>query len=245
MKLSILTFVTLVLLAAGNLSSQSLSLTDEYGSAIAPDSYYYIWGDSGMYTVIYSHIAVTNNGASALDVKVKKAEVSVVSGSENAFCWGQCFLPTTFVSPSPINIGAGVTDASSFIGDYKPKGNIGQTTIRYTFFDMNNVNDSVAVYVVYGATPAAIDSKPDVIEFSNAYPNPASTSVSFNYDLQGNSGVASLVITDLLGGEVFSTVLLNDKGKLNVDVSTLTPGVYFYSLRINQKSQFTRKLVVK
>ncbi len=244
MKKSIFVVAILSLLLAVPVLAQNLSLSDANGP-IAPDGYVYVWGDSGTYTTFYSHIFVTNGSAGSIDVKVKKTEVSVISGSENSFCWGQCYIPSVFVSPDPIPIDAGVTDEGSFIGDYKPKGNLGQTTIRYTLFDMNNTNDSVAVYVVYGATPASIQTRPVSIDFSNAFPNPASHNVSFNYDLSGNTGSAELVITDLLGGEVFSTPLANEKGKLTVDVSYLNEGVYFYALRTNGKSQFTRKLIVR
>lgn len=245
MKKSIFVISILAAFAFSTALAQNLSLSDASGGALAPDSYFYIWGDSSNSTTMESHFSITNNSASALDIKVKKTEISVILGSENAFCWGQCFIPEVFVSPDAIAINSGATNTDGFIGDYKPKGFLGSSTIRYTFFDSNNVNDSVAVYVVYGATPAAIAIKPATIEFSNAFPNPATSVVSFNYDLQSAQGLGELVITDLLGSEIFISTLSNDKGKLTVDVSGFTGGVYFYSLRLDGKSQFTRKLIVR
>lgn len=244
MKKSIFVISMLAAFAFSSVVAQNISLSDASG-ALAPNAYIYVWGDSSIYTIMESHISVTNNSASNMDIKVKKTEVSVVLGSENSFCWGQCFIPEVFVSTDPLTINAGATNTSGFLGEYKPKGILGASTIRYTFFDSNNVNDSVAVYVVYGATPASIATKPASIEFSNAFPNPATTTVSFNYDLQSVQGFGELVITDILGGEIFTSPLSNDRGKLSVDISGFTGGVYFYSLRIDGKSQFTRKLIVR
>ncbi|PKP02384.1 MAG: hypothetical protein CVU11_12055 [Bacteroidetes bacterium HGW-Bacteroidetes-6] len=244
MKKSIFIISILAVFAFSSALAQNLTISDASG-VLAPNAYIYVWGDSGTYTTIEAHLSVTNNSVSNLDVKLKKAEVSVVSGTENSFCWGQCYIPSVFVSPDPLTIDAGTTNTGGFLGEYKPKGILGVSTIRYTFYDSNNVNDSVAVYVVYGATPASIAIKPVTIEFSNAFPNPATSVVSFNYDLQSVQGYGELVITDLLGGEMLVSPLSNDKGKLSVDVSGFTGGVYFYSLRVDGKSQFTRKLIVR
>lgn len=203
-----------------------------------------IWGDSGLYTVIESHVTVNNNSSSSIDVLVKKTEISTIAGSENSFCWGTCYLPATFVSPSPIAIPGDSSNSGGFIGDYKPKGNLGSTTIRYTFFNKQNANDSVAFIVIYSAGVTAINDNPSVVEFSNAYPNPASNFVNFNYNLQGTSS-AEFVITDLLGSELYRAELENENNKLMIDVASFNAGVYFYSLRVDGKMQFTRKLIVR
>mgnify|MGYP003739757571 CR=1 FL=1 len=230
-------------LALSQVFAQNLSLSDSNGP-VANNATIQVWGDSGYYNIIYANVAVTNNSGAAMDVLVKKTEINVTTGSENLFCWGTCYLPSTFVSTTSINIGAGATDTLSFAGEYKPLGQLGATTIRYTFYNLTNVNDSVSVYVVYNAGTAAIEKMPVIVDFSNAYPNPASSVVNFNYELQ-SIGSAELIITDLLGSEISRTVLSNDKSKLSIDVSTYNAGVYFYSLRVDGKQYFTRKLIVR
>lgn len=237
-------FFHIVLIASLTIAfGQNLSLSYD-SNTLVNDHNIQIWGDSGLYTVMASHVTVNNNSSSSIDVLVKKTELSVITGSENSFCWGTCYLPATFVSPNAITIPASSSDAGSFIGDYKPKGYLGATSVRYTFYNKYNVNDSASFIVVYNAGVTAIDDKPKTIEFSNAYPNPASSFVSFNYNLQGTQS-AEFVITDLLGSELYRGNLQNENNKLSVNVTDFNNGVYFYSLRVNGTMQFTRKLIVR
>ncbi|MCX7696792.1 MAG: hypothetical protein N2Z72_03745, partial [Bacteroidales bacterium] len=144
-------FISLALLA-----QQSLSLSYA-GGLLNPNDTIVVYGDSGLYTTIVIHIYVTNQTNQNLPVKVKKAEIQIVPGSENTFCWGQCYIPTVYVSPDAITIPAHTTDDHSFWGEYKPMGHLGVSTIRYTFFVSDNPSDSVAVYVKYIATPVGIN----------------------------------------------------------------------------------------
>ena len=239
-------FINLLFFFAGlNFAlAQNLSLEDASGPLNNAD-YVYIWGDSGMYTIMDSHFIVNNNGSSAIDVKVKKTEITVISGSENYFCWGVCYMPETFISSEMINIAAGSSNTHDFSGDYKPKGNLGQTTIMYTFFDVANTTDSVCINVVYGATAASIEESLSVIEFSNAYPNPASSIVYFNYTLKPGNYNAVLSVSDILGSEIIHHSIVNPSGRTSIDVTSLESGVYFYSLQINGEPQFTRKLIIR
>lgn len=113
--------------------------------------------------VLNSHIFVTNNTSSTIDVKVKKVELSLVAGSMNTFCWGICFPPDVYVSPDPLPIGPGATNTDDFIGDYFSNGNLGASIIRYVFFDSNNVTDTTCVNVIYdvSGTPQITAVAPD------------------------------------------------------------------------------------
>lgn len=225
-------------------SAQSLSLSYA-GGAISNGGNVYVYADSGYYNVMESHIFVTNTSAGSLDVKVKKTEVSTISGSENSFCWGMCYLPAVFVSPDPITIGAGVMDDHSFIGDYKPRGHLGETVILYTFYNIANTNDSVCVNVHYTATPVAVPTFVATPTLSNAYPNPASSKVSFNYDLKSFASEAFIIIKDLTGNEVKREYISGSTGRLTLNVDDLSEGVYFYSLIIDGKASTTKKLIVQ
>ncbi len=239
-------FINLIFFFAGMgvALAQNLSLSNESGTLNNGD-YVYIWGDSGTYTQIVSHFEIHNNGSSAIDVRVKKTEVNLVSGSVNTFCWGTCYSPATYISGDIISIASGASNQHDFSGDYFPTGTIGQSTIMYTFYDNADPNDSVCINVVYGSTPASIETSTPMIEFSNAYPNPAISVVYFNYSLKPGSYNAEIVVTDLLGGEAIRQVIPISGSKASIDVSSLTSGVYFYSLQINGEPQFTRKLIVK
>lgn len=225
-------------------SAQNLSLSYA-GGALSNNGNIYVYADSGYYNTMESHVYVTNNSSSSISVKVKKFEVTVIPGSENSFCWETCYIPTVFVSPTALDIAAGATNNENFIGDYKPRGMLGETIIRYTFFNVANTNDSVCVNVHYTATPVAVQTYAATPTLSNAYPNPASTRVSFNYDLKASANEAFIIIKDITGNEVKREYVSGSNGRLSLNVDDLSEGVYFYSLIIDGKAATTKKLIVQ
>ena len=56
--------------------------------------------------VVTGYIACTNDNAEALSVKTKKIiyEGDTLTGTSNYFCWGACFPPFIYVSPTSITI---------------------------------------------------------------------------------------------------------------------------------------------
>jgi hypothetical protein len=76
------------------------------------------------------------------------------------------------------------------------------------------------------------------------YPNPAYDKVVFNYSLPGGTTQAQLVITTVQGAVVKSYNLLTDKKTIEADCSSLSEGVYFYTLVIGNIPKKTEKLVI-
>ncbi len=187
---------------------------------------------------------VTNSGSADLNVMAKKTELSIVSGSENYFCWVSCYMPNIFVSPNPLAIVINDT-IKIFSADYSSNGNVGASFIRYTFFSEKNINDSIAFVVKFiaGSGVGIDDAKPS-IEISNLYPNPATNSVSIKYDLNGVNN-AQLEIRNVLGSLVKKVSVNESNGLLSVDVSDLTNGVYFYSFIVNNEIIKSKKLIIQ
>jgi len=222
--------------------SQNLSLSNDY-ETFTPDQTIYIWGDSSQYSTIICYLHVTNNSASDIDVLVKKTEISILAGSENSFCWGMCYPPAVFESPDFITISAGQTDLASFSGDYLSKGQIGTSTIRYTFFDKSNSNDSASVIVVYGSSPASINDFASSGSLS-VYPNPTTSVANFSYQSSSSLGNAQLVVISATGAEVYRSEISSDGSPVAIDLSSFNSGIYFYSVIENGQSSGMRKFVV-
>ncbi|RUA25002.1 MAG: hypothetical protein DSY76_07085 [Bacteroidetes bacterium] len=87
------------------------------------------------------------------------------------------------------------------------------------------------------------DAKPSV-EISNLFPNPATNKVSVKYDLKGANN-AQLEIRNVLGSLVKKVSINESNGLLNVDVSDLTNGVYFYSFIVNNEIIKSKKLIIQ
>lgn len=238
---SALLFLSFIVVTISTMG-QNLSLSNDNGP-LAMDETIYIWGDSGQYSTIYCYLHVTNNSAADIDVLLKKTEIDILAGTENSFCWGNCYLPIVFVSPDFITIGAGQTNELSFSGDYMPKGQVGLSTILYTFYNKSNPADSVAVNVVFGSGTASIDG----IETENelaAYPNPATSQVNFTYQSENIQDQAQLIIMSAAGSEVYRAEMPNDNSPFSIDLSNFNSGIYYYSVLVNGRASEVRKLVV-
>ncbi|NOX47911.1 MAG: T9SS type A sorting domain-containing protein [Chlorobi bacterium] len=219
----------------------SLTLSNDDGN-LENNGTLIISGDPDDESLI-SNVYATNGSSKDIDVKVRRIETHMPEGTSSYFCWEQCYPPTTNVSPTAMTIAVGETNIN-FSGDYLPSGIAAEATISYVFFDENDLSDFSTINVTYVASTVGIEENLNGVFLSNAYPNPASTVVSLDYDLKDENG-AKLVIYNLLGS-VVRDVQINDAiGKLKVNVSDLDDGIYFYSLLVKNETVKTQKLVVK
>jgi len=235
--------ILLTFLSAGALSAQIL-ISDHSGQ-LSNDQVVTLTEAPGG-TDIIAHFKITNASQDSTAILCKKAEIELISGSSNSFCWTQCYPPFTYVSPTPLVFAPGAADSLSFAGEYYPNGNAGQSTIAYTFFNEKNPDDSVRVKVQFAFNMVGLEERFARGEFlfSPAYPNPAASKARFDFRLP--EGIpATLHLRNLLGSEVARTPLNDAQGVLSLDVSTLTDGVYFYTLVVGPEAVVTRKLVVK
>jgi len=196
-------------------------------------------------SVINCYISIVNLSASTESVKVIRHTISTIPGTTNNFCWGQCYASTLDTSEQTINIGAHDT-TYEFQGEYKPQMNAGTSLIRYLFYNVNNVSDTLSVTVNYIIEALGINNpKTAYTDLSYAYPNPASDYTMIKYTLPKNINNARLIIRDCIGAIVKDQPLTNNSGKVTIDLSDIREGVYFYSVVDNHSAIFTRKLIVK
>ena len=240
----ILPFFLLGLLST-SLFAQNILVWDENGNALNNNTAITIHEESG-HTDIFADFDVKNNGSSTAGIMCKKTEISLTAGSSNTFCWGLCFPPHVFVSPSPVNLAAGQLDTISFLGEYYSNGFTGTSRIAYTFYNETNTDDSIRILVDYAYNVTGLGDlfARGEFRFSDAYPNPASSYTRFDYDLP--LGMASeLRILNLLGSEISRLPLEGGSGSVQVNVADLTEGVYFYALIVGGEAITTRKLIVR
>ncbi|MDD2412800.1 MAG: T9SS type A sorting domain-containing protein [Bacteroidales bacterium] len=200
-------------------------------------------------------IKVENTTNDYVLVKVKKTIIDTVTGSRNSFCWGQCFEPRVYTSPTPLIINENETDEESFFAEYWPNGIAGITSVRYTFFIYDseivdpdiNYTDSVSVIMHFVVEPASVEQYiKSNSTLSNARPNPASSYTNIPYSLPNSfSGEAQIVVKNILGASVYSESLNSNNGKVSLNTADFEPGIYFYLLVINGQTHSTKKLIVK
>jgi PKD repeat protein len=201
--------------------------------------------------IMKKYIYVTNHSNEAKQLLVKKEELDILPGTYNSFCWaGFCYPPFVFVAPDILTLGPGVTTSGDdFYSEYSPEGEEGTSIIRYTFFDSEDVNDSVSVIVHYITTTVGTGRLPltEHSFISKPFPNPASSVVSFDVGLDTRITTARIVIMNLLGSVIVDHPVNLQESRISIPLNQLGEGMYFYSLIVegDQKVQTGRFIVKK
>lgn len=239
MKKKLLTFA-LTALTMG-ISAQNFSLTYPGGSIPDGGSVIFSTDEDTPITSGEKLIFVHNNGSSDALVKCKKTIIDTIAGTQNMFCWGQCFGPATEVSPNPLIISAGdSTDEGGFSGEYYPNGNSGDSHIKYTFF---SDTDSISVIVTYHVEPLSNPTYAILSERINVYPNPASDMATIA--LQSPNTNKTITLKNILGAIVYTENTTSSNDKIIVNTKDLIDGIYFLTITSNGLVVATKKLIIK
>ncbi|PKP54081.1 MAG: hypothetical protein CVT92_00680 [Bacteroidetes bacterium HGW-Bacteroidetes-1] len=239
--------ISILLFLSSTLFSQSLKVIWEKqplenGAIVTING---VLSDDLFYELV-AHARVKNNTDRDISVLVERVTHDTVTGSMNQFCWDSCFAPWVDISPSPYIIPANdTTPDETFSGHYLPQGKIGTTILEYVFYKEDDRNDSVSFIVNFVVSPSSIEDITAKMKFSNAFPNPASNRVNFDFDFPNEVKTASLKIYNLLGQPVAEHAFQQKNGKVSIPVDQLLEGIYLYSLSLNNKPVVTKKLIIR
>lgn len=197
---------------------------------------------------IYGKAAVRNNSSVSKVVMVKRHyDHTNALVDSNAICWGFCFEPNVNVSPVGISIAAGATNSVDFSGHvYPDKDGVPRTgQIMYTFFVDESPDDSVSILVTFEVTQTfSVTKYQPISRVGNLFPNPASDVTEFQLELKTHER-AYLAFTDITGRVVKNIPLSSQDKTHRIFVNDLQPGVYLYSVYINDRPEVTRRLVIR
>ena len=229
MKRALLTPL-LILTAAAFATAQSLTL---------PNDSIYISGTVND-NLLVATSSVTNITSGIVKVRVRRTIQTVVSGTQNYFCWSVCHGPSVSEDPDYLEINAGAT-RNDFYADYLPQGQSGQSVIFYTFFNHDTPSDSVRLKVVFDIAPTGIASVEAKNNFQ-LYPNPANDIIRVKCNFDTN---ADLIIYDITGKMVRRESLIASQSDYTLSIADLRSGVYFYSLNNDKEIVSMKKLIKK
>ena len=227
----------ILFIASFNAFSQSLMVEAHETNVDSTNSTSFL-GDLG------TEITVRNISNTTIDVKVSREVISATPGTENYFCWTQCYLPQTDVSPHTKSFTAGFVDENSFQVHFDNKDiNPASASIKYCAFNASNESDSACTIVHYSVPGTSSIALKTEASFSNFHPNPVASKTKLNYQLStGHS--AKVVVTDMLGKTVQHKVVNNKEGTLIFDVSGTPNGLYFANIYVNNALKDIKRLVV-
>ena len=180
-----------------------------------------------------------------LNVLVKKEVIEDLEGVSNYFCWGLCFGPDTYVSPNPVAVPANsVTSVGALSFHAMFEDNVfGKVQVKYSAYDERHPEDAVTINVVFHKSGEGVHEVA-AVRFGQAYPNPASSVVNFDYNVNA-SDRASVSVYNLLGQEVMNLPINTLQDRLSISVADLNNGIYFCNLFVNGSAVKTEKFVVK
>jgi hypothetical protein len=187
-------------------------------------------------------LMVKNATDQELSLFVRRIMNSKVPDSDNGYCFGiLCYISDT--SSYPMLLAPGVD--TSFLADYYPYAHAGLTSITYEFFEgggHSTIREQVTVNFL--VSPVGLGNDLNSYEFTGAFPNPASSSTSFNFSIPAISN-GNIVIRNLLGSVVRDVKLDKQQGRIAINTNDLKDGVYFYSFILDNKAIMTKKLVIR
>lgn len=245
------TSTLLALLLPFTASAQWLSVQDYQGQSVENGGTVTLNGMANEDLLTLALVA-TLNGGSNVNVNMRRYEVSVVSGTENYFCWGVCYdampsgtLPAWFAGQEAvIDMQPGVP-VNEFKAYLVPNNTSGTSTFRYVWFNTTNATDTLSVTVVFQVAPVGIAEVTGPRATLEVFPNPVlGEETRLRYALSGTRTTARLVVHNALGGVVQERVLNNPEGEVLIDTRMLEAGLYFASIQANGRPLVTRRIAV-
>ena len=154
-------------------------------------------------------------------------------------------------SPTGDQNSNGIIDGGEIAGDVNNNGSIDGGEIAGDV-NGNGVIDIWEVSgdengngVIDGGEVMSVDRINDKDVNLSAYPNPVLNNLTINYSIDKNVENGTLDLYDVLGQKISTYNLSDNKGRLNINVSDLNAGVYFYSIKIDDKAIKTERVIVK
>lgn len=234
-------FSLILAFAALSLSAQSIKV-DYEGSDLNPnDTVVVPFTSADLGETLIPMFGYKNLSDAEIEVVVYRDEISVSPDHIILFCIGQCYSSP---QSSPFTMAAGEEvqsrDENGFHINFIPDA-LGTSLVKFRF--QNNA-DAADVFPFYVQFTSATDVQQYAAKELKAYPNPATTGVTIEYDADLALN-ANVVIKNITGVEVYKQAA-SSIGKTFVNTSDMKAGIYFYGLQdANGRMFCTKKLLVK
>lgn len=124
----------------------------------------------------------------------------------------------------------------------------GNSSMKLVFFNMINPTERVETEINFSIAEKRKEDvlyTSNVLELSDVYPNPVVEKAIFKYNFLDPSKKAKIVVLNVLGSAVHQKELSPYETTAIINVDDLNPGVYFYTLYIDDEGVATKKMVVR
>lgn len=197
---------------------------------------------------IEANLSIKNISSEPVTFYLKRLETKIGSQQKAWFCLnGDCSEKNDNLSSESFTLKP-EESLLGFKSILKAGLSEGYSTIKYQLIETNTENDPLDVELIYSIVSK---EKSNVLYSSNEvvindiYPNPVSEFAVIKYNIKNKDSKVKIVLHSVLGSILGEYNLQPLESNLKISVDTWNPGVYFYTLYIDNDGVMTRKLVVR
>lgn len=228
----------IVLLLCFSLQAQSLRVVDTDSN---------VSGEIGV--DLKATVKIQNISDQPVRLMVQKVKDNIEPGQISYFCVGNnCVDGITNEMQTQIIIQPGEI-VQEFVSVLEPGLRESTSTITYRFINADDPADAVNFsvnYLVEADNSKGILFYNDKMRVSNLYPNPVDKIAIFDYNLDMNSEAKTkIVFQNVLGSIISEYELQKFEKKIKISTESLNPGVYFYTLQVDNQNLVTKKFIIK
>jgi hypothetical protein len=225
----------LLLVLCGTALGQSFELTDKQESL-----------QSTISQTIRIPLKIKNTGEKAQFYVVRLAVNELSSTQKGYFCFEKTCLEPGIIEFSK-RVEAGTTLEGLFF--VVETGIVaGQFPVTFEVFAKGAYNTleeyPVLVNIEEKASKTLVFQSKDII-INDVYPNPVNDVAYVDYRLHNDNIKAKLVVHNILGTAVNDLPMPQSETKIKLETTELTPGLYFYTIYLDNIGVITRKLIVR
>lgn len=250
MNLRYASSLSLVLALAGVQAQEFISLTDISGNVVNGTMMVYV----GDYNAVEfeEDVTATLVAGPTRNINVRRYEVDVQPLTGNYFCWGVCYGPQdagalpvwNALNQHSLALTAG-QEVTNFHAYHQPRGQVGNSTYRYVWYDTATPNDSVWVDIQFRSIDNVGVEELVASASISAFPNPSKgEDVQFQLDVRNVDQALDLVVFNAVGERVRTITVRQGQPLVRLSTGTLAEGMYFASLQRNGAPLATRRFVV-
>lgn len=234
------TFFTLMLLAVVSFMSAQNLRFERDGEVYQDDQTIVATFDETTFEYV-AHLHIRNLTDDGQDIMVEQNVTISTDGVLAYMCWDHCLAPGDFLVDGPVFVPAQSLSDNELSCHVMFQEEEVVVTVTYTAYDRANPDERVSINVLFGPNAGTEEY---TVNLGQAYPNPASGQVHFDFSGNDNASVKA-VIYNLLGQEVKSQFVNGVQGRITFSVDDLQPGIYFCSFQIGNEMVRTEKFIVK
>lgn len=190
-------------------------------------------------------IQIKNSGEKAQFYLIKIADADLKTGQKGYFCLnGDC------LTEEITEISKRVEAASTLTGLYYVLETGLATGQSQLLFEVSvrgstTITESPVTIMVDEKQPKNVVFKSKDIMIHEIYPNPVSSTAYIDYELYNERKAAKVVIHNILGTPMGEQELSSTENRAKILTDELSPGIYFYTVYLDNEGLITRKMVVR